>query len=161
MFNEAEFLYATLYGQKLTQFVELDIHPIAQSTCPQPALVLTKPVVFPQPDGPTPCLLLLNPITVHPLATHPLQYNPDPQDSHLQHNTTSLQQPLAASSQPAAPSVPSHPMRTDPFSSHADGTRKPMSWNDGSIWYPLPHALSVSISVDELTCFTLANRNPE
>ncbi|KAM1764236.1 hypothetical protein ACFX11_003507 [Malus domestica] len=42
-----------------------------------------------------------------------------------------------------------------------DDTRKPKSWTDGSIWYSFPHALSVSLTTDEPTCFTQAAHKPK
>lgn len=65
-------------------------------------------------------------------------------------------------SPPAAPTrslppAPSHPTVTR----SKDGTRKKKSWNDGTIRYRLPHTLSISLSTDEPTCFTQANRKPE
>lgn len=41
------------------------------------------------------------------------------------------------------------------------GMRKPKTWIDGSIRYPLPHVISVSINTDEPNCFTQANRKLE
>lgn len=139
VFNEEVFLFANPLGHQPPAYVELDIHPVVarspRSPLPVPATI--TPVVSPISAGP---------------STH--------HDTGLRLPPSAAQSPpppLTAQSQPQPHVSLSHPMVTRSKA----GTRKPKTWNDGSIRYHLPHALSVSLLADEPTCFTQANRKPE
>lgn len=119
--------------------MELELHPTAASQ-PVPTPTIFYPVGPSSHGGPSPS-----------------QDNDRLPPSSNDQAAASPPQPLAAQSRTQPPVFPSHPMVTR----SKDGTRKPKSWTDGSIRYPLPHALSVSLTTDEPTCFTQATRKPE
>ncbi|KAM0972168.1 hypothetical protein ACFX2A_020331 [Malus domestica] len=136
VFNEATFPFATSLGQPPTTYVELEIHPTAipQFACSLPIPTSLGLVGSSSNDGQS-----------------------MPHDNDLPTSAASPPQPAATQSRSPPLMLPSHPMVTRT----KDGTRKPKSWTDGSIRYPLHHALSVLLTTDEPTCFTQAVRKPE
>ncbi|KAB2625402.1 hypothetical protein D8674_017062 [Pyrus ussuriensis x Pyrus communis] len=77
-------------------------------------------------------------LDIHPVVA-PLPSNPLPVPATI----NPVGSPISAG--------PSTPHDTGP-----NGTRKPKTWNDGSIWYPLPHALSATMA-EEINAFLKNN----